>query len=230
MAESRLRRAAAPALAAVAAVFTMLTLGVLPVQTHSTHVGNIELYRGTSGPYEVLVAAVPLVGFLEVTVVFAVDTPSGPLPFSPRVVVLASHKGERLGPVTAAGPSSALANEYTAVLEPGEPGEWEITINIDGEPGRTTLTLPVTVTEDRSGAFPWPALAAGLGIVLSILWLAFAPRRKSTRSTEGHVRARATGRVPQFRGQALRTDVRGRLSGCGTPEQRCREGALPSLL
>ncbi len=182
MSGARLRHRASLALAVTAAVFCVLTQGAPNAQAHSTHVGGVELYRGESGPYEVLVKAVPLVGFLEVTVVFAVDSADRTLPYIPRVAVLVSRDGERLGPVTAAGPSSALANEYVAVLEPGDPGEWEMTINIDGEPGATTLVLPLTVTEDRGGGFPWPALAAGLGIVLSILWLAFAPRRKSTRS------------------------------------------------
>ena len=178
----RLRHRAALALAVATAVFCVLSPGAPNLQAHSTHVGSVELYRGESGPYEVLVKAVPLVGFLEVTVVFAVDSADRTLPYSPRVAVLVSRDGERLGPVAAAGLSSALANEYVAVLEPDEPGEWEITINIDGEPGSTTLILPVTLTEDQGGGFPWPALAAGLGIVLPILWLAFAPRRKGTRS------------------------------------------------
>ena len=179
MAESRPRRAAVLALVAVVAACCALVLGVPQAQSHTTHTGSVELYQGVSGPYELLVAAVPLVGLMEVTVAFAPDTPDAPLPYSPRVVVLASRGDERLGPATAVR-SPTLANEYTAILEPREPGEWELTINIDGEPGSTMLTLPVTVA--GSGGFPWPALAAGLGIVLPILWLAFAPRRKRSRS------------------------------------------------
>ena len=181
MVESRLRRAAVLALAAAAAASCALMLVAPQAQTHSRHAGSVELYRGTAGPYEVLVAAVPLVGFLEVTVSFVPDTPDAPLPYSPRVAVLASRDGEQAGPVTAVRPFSTPANEYTAVLEPGQPGEWEITVNIDGEPGSAMLTLSVTVARN-GGGFPWMALAGGLGIVLPILWLAFAPRRKRSRS------------------------------------------------
>lgn len=180
MPESRPRGVAALALAVAVIATCVLPAEVPQAQAHSRHAGSVDLYRGTTGPYDVLVAAVPLVGFLEVTVAFAPDTPDTLLPYVPRVVVVALRDGEQLGPATAVRPFSTLANEYTAVLEPGEPGEWEITVNIDGEPGSTTLTLPVTVVQ--SGGFPWAALIAGLGIVLPILWLAFAPRRKRPRS------------------------------------------------
>ena len=179
MRESRLRRGTALTLAVAAAAYCVLTLGVPHVQSHSRHEGSVELYRGTSGPYEVLVAAVPRVGFLEVTVVFEPDTPDISLPYSPRVVVQAERKGERAGPATALRPLSLSANEYTAVLEPGEAGEWEITVRIDSEPGSAALTLTVDVAGGRG--FPWAALAAGLGITLPILWLAFAPRRRRPR-------------------------------------------------
>ena len=180
MRESSLRGVAALVLAMVLIAACGLTAVAPQVQAHSRHEGSVELYRGTSGPYEVLVAAVPLVGYLEVTVVFEPDTPDVPLPYNPRVVVLVSQNGEQLGPVTAVRSLSTLANEYMAVLEPGEPGEWEITVNIDGEPGSTTLVLPVTVGE--SGGFPWVVLIAGIGIVLPILWLVFVPRRKRPRA------------------------------------------------
>ncbi|MXY59529.1 MAG: hypothetical protein F4Y96_03370 [Chloroflexi bacterium] len=91
MTESRLRCAAALTLAAAGAVCCMLTLGVPQAQTHSRHEGSQTLFKGTSGPYELLVEAVPLVGFLEVTVVFAPDAPDAQLPYTPRVVVMASR-------------------------------------------------------------------------------------------------------------------------------------------
>ena len=168
--------AASMALAMAVLAACVLAAGTPQAQAHSRHEGSVELYRGSSGPYEVLVAAVPRVGFLEVTVVFAPDTPDVLLPYMPRVVVYAERKEQRIGPATATRPHGLRANEYTAILEPDEAGQWEITVNIDGEPGATTLVLPVTVGQGRG--FPWPALAAGLGIVLPILWLAFVPRRK----------------------------------------------------
>ncbi len=180
MAEGRLRHAAALTLATAAVVGCMLTLGVPQAQTHSRHEGSQTLFKGTSGPYELLVEAVPLVGFLEVTVVVdrLTEAASGG-PYSPaRIVVMASREGMRIGPEVARQ-GGAPANEYVAVLEPDAPGRWEIVINIDGVPGSTTLTLPIDVVEGRG--FPWTALIAGLGIVLPILWLAFAPRRKRRR-------------------------------------------------
>ena len=179
MAESRPRLVRALAFVAVAAVICVLMLNAPQAQAHSRHEGSVELYRGGSGPYEVLVAAVPRVGFLEVTVVFAPDAPDVLLPYTPRVVVLAEREGQRIGPATATRPFGLRANEYTAILEPDQAGQWEVTVNIDGEPGTTMLVLAVTVRQGRG--FPWPALAAGLGIVLPVLWLVFAPRRKRPR-------------------------------------------------
>lgn len=173
MPAGRMRRGPLLAFAAVAAA---VACSALPALAHTTHEGSETLFKGVSGPYELLVTAVPLVDFLEVTVVFAPDTPDISLPYAPRVVVQAERGEQRLGPAPATRALGLRANEYTAVLEPGEAGQWEITVNIDGEPGSATLVLPVSVSEGRG--FPWPALAAGLGIVLPILWLAFAPRRK----------------------------------------------------
>ena len=191
MRESSLRGVAALVLAMALIAACGLTAVAPQVQAHSRHDGSIELYRGTSGPYQVLVAAVPLVGFLEVTVVFEPDTPDAPLRYSPRVVVLVSRNGEQLGPVTAVRSLSTLANEYTAVLEPGESGRWETTVNIDGELGSTTLVLPVTV--GQSSGFPWVVLIAGIGIVLPILWLAFVPSQEAA-SCEGERRVRTLAR------------------------------------
>lgn len=180
MAEGRWHRTGALAVAAAVALCCVLTLGVPQAQTHSRHEGSVELYRGVSGPYDVLVEAVPRVGFLEVTVVFAPDAPDVSLPYIPRVVVQAERKGERVGPATATRPLGLRANEYTAVLEPSEVGEWTITVSIDGEPGSATLTFRVEIVGGRG--FPWPALLAGLGVVLPILWLVLAPRRKRSRT------------------------------------------------
>ena len=182
MAESRLRRVGALALA-VAVLCGALTLGAPHAQAHTQHEGSQTLFEGTSGPYGLLVTAVPLVGYLEVTVVFAPGVPDAPLPYNPRVAVLALRDGESLGPVAAVRRPSTPANEYAAVLTPGEPGEWEVVIRIDGEPGSTTLTLPVAIGRGRG--FPWAALAAGLGIVLPILWLVFVPRRKPRSGPRG---------------------------------------------
>lgn len=181
MAESRPRRTAALALAAAAAVCCMLTLGVPQAQTHTRHEGSQTLFKGTSGPYELLVEAVPLVGFLEVTIVVGADTgdASSGHRYSPRIVVMASREGVRIGPEVARQ-GQALANEYVATLRPDTPGRWDVVINIDSEIGPSSLTLPVQVREGGRG-FPWAALIAGLGIVLPILWLAFAPRRKRRR-------------------------------------------------
>ncbi len=160
-----------------------MACSALPASAHTTHEGSETLFKGISGPYEVLVTVVPLVGFLEVTVVVdpvmgdAGDGPSYPL----RIAVLASREGLRIGP-EAAQQGRTLENEYVAVLIPDAPGRWDIVINIDSERGPSSLTLPVQVRESSRG-FPWMVLVAGLGIVLPILWLVFAPPRKSTRPT-----------------------------------------------
>ncbi len=180
MLAGRMRRGTTLALAAAAVVCCMLTLGVPQAQTHSRHEGSQTLFKGTSGPYELLVEAVPLVGFLEVTVVVDPDTGDASGGYAPpRIVVMASREGVRIGPEVARQEGAAV-NEYVAVLMPDAPGRWDIVINIDSELGPTSLTLPVQVREGGSG-FPWTALIVGLGIVLPILWLAFAPRRKRRR-------------------------------------------------
>ena len=178
MLAGRTRRGRLLAFAAVAAV---VACSALPASAHTTHEGSQTLFKGTSGPYELLVEAVPLVGFLEVTIVVDSDTgdASGDRYAPPRIVVMASREGVRIGPEVARQEGAAV-NEYVAVLMPDAPGRWDIVINIDSELGSSSLTLPVQVREGGRG-FPWTALAAALGIVLPILWLAFAPRRKRRR-------------------------------------------------
>ena len=170
--------AASMALAMAVLAACVLAAGPPQAQAHSRHEGSQTLYKGPSGPYEVLVEAVPLVGFLEVTVVVdpVADNASGGRDSSPRIVVMASREDVRTGPEVARQ-AGAPANEYVAVLIPETAGRWDIVINIDSELGSSSLTLPVQVRESSRG-FPWTALIAGLGIVLPILWLAFAPRKK----------------------------------------------------
>ena len=175
MLAGRTRRGRLLAFAALAAV---VACSALPASAHTTHEGSQTLFKGTSGPYELLVEAVPLVGFLEVTIVVDPDTGDG-RDYRPRIVVLASREGVRIGPEVARQEGAAV-NEYVAVLMPDASGRWDIVINIDSELGPSSLTLPVQVREGGRG-FPWAALAAALGIMLSILWLAFAPRRKRRR-------------------------------------------------
>jgi hypothetical protein len=165
-------------LLAFGAVTAAMACSVLPVSAHTTHEGSETLFKGVSGPYELLVTVVPLVGFLEVTVVIdpVTDEASGGRDYAPRIVVLASREGEQTAP-EAAQQGLMPMNEYVAVLKPGAPGRWDIVINIDSELGPSSLTLPVQVRESGRG-FPWTALIAGLGIVLPILWLVFAPRKR----------------------------------------------------
>ncbi len=162
-------------LLAFAAVAAAMACSALPVSAHTTHEGSETLFKGTSGPYELLVEAVPLVGSLEVTVVVDPATGDG-RSYTPRIVVLASREGARTGPETARQ-GGAPVNEYVAVLMPDAPGRWDIVINIDSELGPSSLTLPVQVRESGRG-FPWAALIAAMGIVLPILWLVFAPRKR----------------------------------------------------
>ncbi len=168
-------------LLAFAAATAAMACSALPLSAHTTHEGSQTLYKGPSGQYEVLVEAVPLVGFLEVTVVVdpVADDASGGRDSSPRIVVMASREDVRIGPEVARQ-AGAPVNEYVAVLRPETAGRWDIVINIDSELGSSSLTLPVQVRESSRG-FPWTALIAGLGIVLPILWLAFVPRRKRQR-------------------------------------------------
>ena len=155
-----------------------MACSALPASAHTTHEGSETLFKGTSGPYELLVTVVPLVGFLEVTVVVDPITgdASGGGDHPLRIAVLASRENVRIGPEVARQEGAAV-NEYVAVLRPDAPGRWDIEINIDSELGPSSLTLPVQVREGGRG-FPWMVLAAGLGIVLPILWLVFVPRKR----------------------------------------------------
>ena len=176
MLAGRMRRGRLLAFTAVMAA--AMAFSVLPAAAHTTHEGSQTLFKGTSGPYELLVEAVPLVGFLEVTVVVdpVTDDGSGGRDSPPRIVVMASREGVRIGPEVARQ-GGAPVNEYVAVLKPDTPGRWDIVINIDSELGPSSLTLPVEVREGGRG-FPWTALVVALGIVLPILWLVFVPRKR----------------------------------------------------
>ena len=158
-----------------ALVLAALAHGVGAAQAHGRHAGEVELFRGVRGPYDVRVSAVPFVGFLEVIVTFEPDGEGAPLAYAPRVLVSVSNATAMLGPETAARVFPSVAHDYSATLEPEEPGEWEVVIDIDSDLG--TQRVRHTLTVVRSGGFPWTALLAGLGIVLPVAWLALQPRR-----------------------------------------------------
>ena len=134
-----------------------------------------------AGPYDLLVEAVPSVGFLEITLIFEPDALGDPLPYAPRAAVSAQRGGERLGPESAVrtGP-----NEYAAVFAPESAGEWETHVDIDSRLGSASLAVSVTIPAQRA-AIPWTAVVAGLGLLVPILWLVFAPRKARTRAARG---------------------------------------------
>ena len=163
-------------LAAVCALLFLL-VATPEARAHSRHEGSVEIFRGAAGPYDLLVDAVPSVGFLEVTVVFEPGASGAALPYEPRVLVSAMRGGERLGPAAAVRVAS---NEYAVVLAPQSAGEWSLLIAIDSEAGSASLDVPLVIA-GPSASVPWTAIAAGSGLVLPILWLIFAPRRRSAR-------------------------------------------------
>ncbi len=168
-----------PFLLLVAACALLFLLVAAPqARAHSRHEGSVEIFRGASGPYDLLVEAVPSVGFLEVTVVFEPGASSAALPYEPRVLVSAMRGGERLGPATAVRVAS---NEYAVVLAPQSAGEWSLLIAIDSQEGSASLDVPLTIA-GPGASVPWTAIAAGIGLVLPILWLIFAPRKRAPRS------------------------------------------------
>lgn len=173
MKESGLRLGLALAVGALAV--GALANGVGVAQAHGRHAGEINLFRGVKGPYDVLVSAVPFVGFLEVIVTFEPGGEGAQLGYAPRVLVSVSNGTTTLGPKAAARVLLSTVNDYSATFEPEAAGEWTVVIGIDSELGNQQLRQGVTVI--RSGGFPWPALLAGLGIVLPIAWLALKPPR-----------------------------------------------------
>ncbi len=152
---------------------------------HSRHEGRVAIHRGTAGPYDLLVEAVPSVGFFEITLIFEPDASGDSLPYAPSAVVSARRGGERLGPAAAirTGP-----NEYAVVFAPESAGEWEVRIAVDSELGSASLALPVTIAAQRA-SIPWTAIVAGLGLLIPMLWLIFAPRKRASRAS-------ASGRSP----------------------------------
>ena len=162
----------------LAAACALLLIAAPEARAHSRHEGSVEIFRGTTGPYDLLVEAVPSVGFLEVTVVFEPGASGSALPYEPRVLVSAMRDGERLGPASAV---RVAPNEYTVVLAPQSAGEWSLLIAIDSEAGSASLDVPLAIA-GPSASVPWTAIAAGIGLVLPILWLIFAPRKRAPRS------------------------------------------------
>ena len=175
-----------PLLILAACALVSLLVAAPGASAHSRHEGSVEIHRGAVGPYDLLVEAVPGVGFFEITIVFEPDAAGDSLPYAPSAVVSARRDGERLGPATAirTGP-----NEYVAVFAPESAGEWEVGIAIDSELGSASLVVPVTIEAQRA-SIPWTAVIAGLGLLIPMLWLIFAPRK-------ARLRASASGRSPQ---------------------------------
>ena len=163
---------------AIACAMLLFLVAAPQARAHSRHEGSVEIFRGASGPYDLLVEAVPSVGFLEVTVVFEPGASGAALPYEPRVLVSAMRGGERLGPASAV---RVAPNEYAVVLAPESAGEWSLLIAIDSEAGSASLDVPLAIA-GPSASVPWTAIAAGIGLVLPILWLVFWPRKRGGRS------------------------------------------------
>lgn len=164
-------------LLAAACALLFLLVAAPQARAHSRHEGSVEIFRGASGPYDLLVEAVPSVGFLEVTVVFEPGASGAALPYEPRVLVSAMRGGERLGPASAV---RVAPNEYAVVLAPELAGEWSLLIAIDSDAGSASLDIPLAIAGPSAGV-PWTAIAAGVGLVLPILWLIFWPRKRAAR-------------------------------------------------
>ena len=165
-------------LLAAACALLLLTVAAPEARAHSRHEGSVEVFRGTAGPYDVIVEAVPSVGFLEATIVFEADAPGDALPYEPRVRVSAERGRERLGPASAV---RVAPNEYAVVFAPESAGEWNLLIAIDSPAGSASLDIPLVIAAP-SASVPWTAIAAGIGLVLPILWLLFAPRKRAPRA------------------------------------------------
>ena len=165
-------------LAPACALLLLILVAAPEARAHSRHEGSVEIFRGATGPYDLLVEAVPSVGFLEVTVVFEPGASGAAPPYEPRVLVSAMRGGERLGPASAV---RVAPNEYAVVLAPQSAGEWSLLIAIDSDAGSASLDIPLAIAGPSAGV-PWTAIAAGIGLVLPILWLVFWPRRRSARA------------------------------------------------
>ena len=165
-------------LLAAACALLLLAVAAPEARAHSRHEGSVEVFRGAAGPYDVIVEAVPSVGFLEATIVFEPDAPGDALPYEPRVRVTAERGRERLGPASAV---RVAPNEYAVVFAPESAGEWNLLIAIDSPAGSASLDVPIVIAAP-SASVPWTAIAAGIGLVLPILWLIFAPRKRAPRA------------------------------------------------
>lgn len=162
-------------LAAACALPLILIVTAPQVGAHSRHEGSVEIFRGTTGPYDLRVEAVPSVGFLEATIIFEPGASGAAPPYEPRVLVSATRGRERLGPASAV---LVAPNEYAVVFAPESAGEWSLLIAIDSQAGSASLSVPITIAAPGASV-PWTAIAAGIGLVLPILWLIFAPRKRA---------------------------------------------------
>lgn len=153
--------------------------GGVSVSAHGQHSFEVELFRGTTGPYELWITAVPLVGFLEIDVSFEPDAPEARLTYNPRVMISVTDGEASFGPQVASRVFLATANDYSAVFQPLTAGSWEVVVNIDSELGEASFVSSVELVKGRS--FPWTALIAGGGLLIPIGWLLLGAVRSKRR-------------------------------------------------
>jgi hypothetical protein len=155
-----------------------LTQGLLhPVKAIGPGTGGskIRVNDEQIGPYTLLVATAPLpvtVGAMSVWV-RVTETKTGQLRRDALVTVEAIPRGG--GPMlTAQGTHKNAGNKYDYVAHLGvkDPGQWDITVYVEDEPGQVDVVFSETVTRGSSIrlliglGIPFVGLMVGVGVYL----------------------------------------------------------------
>ena len=159
---------ATKALALAMVVSTLALIPITRVSANGPHVGSVQVFNGSAGPYKLRVEAVPLVGNLHLTIFVSQLQSDGPVTEASIQVVGRGPGSDprQVGPVSGANDFRTAPNAYAATLLPDQAGPWVFTVTIHSAEGEATVDVPVVVQQPGEANWLAPTLVVLLFVLL----------------------------------------------------------------
>lgn len=182
---ARLARSLATAAAIVLSIMMALTVG--QASANGPHGGAREVFRGTAGPYHVVVRTAPRVGNMHLSIYLAQVVGAKPVS---NARVRASAKGppdnSRIVAPTPGTAAFGSLGWYGVNLAIPEEGDWVFTLTAESSLGAETVDFTVRVR--KAGGVNWGFIAMGALALGALAWWALGLRRKKGRQPQGRQR------------------------------------------
>ena len=158
----------AKALALAIVVSTLAFIPITWVSANGPHVGSVQVFNGSAGPYKLRVEAVPLVGNLHLTIFVSQLQSDGPVTEASIQVVGRGPGSDprQVGPVSGANDFLTSPNAYALTLPLERAGRWVFTVTVHSAVGDATVDVPVVLQQPGEANWLAPTLVVLLFVLL----------------------------------------------------------------